>query len=140
MKLLPDEIENQANKIEKKESDAVFCIETTKHVSSRRLYDIDAIKQAVFCVLATEQKAHEIYPSEFGLQTIDLLDKPFGYVASELCRRIKESLMKDPRIEDVLNFDVKKEQKDSILIQFDVETIYGVISEQYSTKIIREEI
>lgn len=96
---------------------------------------LEAVKQSVFCRLATEQGAHAIYPPEFGLQALDLIGKDYSYTASELMRRIKECLAQDDRVTDVKDFQ-PTELKGGLYIAFRVATIYGDIDSNYTLSTI----
>lgn len=138
MRLLPEQIEYTSQEdLQRQKSDKVHHIQTTRKLSSITIDGLSAVKQAVFCILATERGVHEIYTSSYGLQTFDLYGEGFGYVASELGRRIKESLMKDERITDVFDFEFEKHSNDLMHVLFEVETIYGVISQSYTMSIMK---
>ena len=86
MQLLPEQIEYiTGEQLQSTKADKTFHIPTHRHLSSNLIEGLSAIKQTIFCILATEQGVHEIYPKDYGLQTLDLYSSPFGYVASELC-------------------------------------------------------
>ena len=139
MQLLPEQIEYiTGEQLQSAKADKTFHIPTHRHLSSNLIDGLSAIKQAIFCILATEQGVHEIYPNDYGLQTLDLYSSPFGYVASELCRRIKESLIQDERITDVFDFQIERTGTDGVHILFNVETVYGLISEEYTIKVVEE--
>ena len=88
-----------------------------------KIDELEAVKQAVFLMLATERGYSEIYEG-YGLKTVDLIGQDFYYTVSELKRRIKETLLEDDRITEVDNF--KHEQQTDILsMTFDVYSIYG---------------
>ena len=97
---------------------------------------INAVKQACFCILATEQDIHKVYDSNYGLQTLDLIGKDYSYIASELKRRIREALMQDDRINDVRDFVIEKVKKDGIHLSFVVESQYGDISMDKTVKVV----
>ena len=98
--------------------------------------DINAVKQACFCILATEQDIHKIYDSNYGLQTFDLIGKDYSYIASELKRRIREALMQDDRINDVRDFVIERVKKDGIHLSFVVECNYGDTSMDKTVKVV----
>ena len=98
--------------------------------------DINAVKQACFCILATEQDIHKIYDKSYGLQTFDLIGKDYSYIASELKRRIREALIQDDRINDVRDFVIERVKKDGIHLSFVVECNYGDISMDKTVKVV----
>lgn len=73
--------------------------------------DLDAIKQAIYLILSTERYQHIIYSWDYGVELLDLIGKPMPYVMSELPRRIKEALIQDNRISDVIDFEFKQQGK-----------------------------
>lgn len=96
--------------------------------------DLDAMKQAVWKRLHTEQGMYDIYQDDYGIKTVDLIGKEFGYAASVIQGRIKESLMQDDRVVNVTGFEVVKEGN-SMEIGFVVHTIFGSFTSETETKI-----
>lgn len=70
--------------------------------------ELEAVKQAVYLILSTERYEYIIYSWDYGIELIDLFGKPIPYVMSELPRRIKEALLVDNRITDVVNFEFER--------------------------------
>lgn len=73
--------------------------------------DLEAVKQSVYLILSTERYKHIIYSWDYGVELLDLIGKPMPYVMSELPRRIKEALIQDNRISDVVDFKFKRNGK-----------------------------
>lgn len=69
---------------------------------------LEAVKQAVYLILSTERYEYIIYSWDYGIELIDLFGKPIPYVMSELPRRIKEALLVDDRITDVVDFEFER--------------------------------
>lgn len=67
--------------------------------------DLESVKQAVYLILGTERYRFPIYSWDYGVELEDLFGKPMPYVMSELPRRIKDALIQDDRIEDVVDFE-----------------------------------
>ncbi|MCI1981993.1 MAG: DUF2634 domain-containing protein [Oscillospiraceae bacterium] len=88
---------------------------------------MDALRQAIYHMLNTEQFEYPVYTLDYGLQTDDLFGKDREYVKSELQRRIRECLLTDDRITGVDNF-VFSADGDKMLCTFDVENIYKTMS------------
>ena len=103
-----------------------------KHVAGT-CDDLEAVKQAAFCILNTERYRYPIYSWNYGIELVDLYGKPEDYVQSELPVRVTEALMQDDRIESVDNFEIKATQvatsqlraKKEIIVSFMVHTIFG---------------
>ncbi len=86
--------------------------------------DLDAIKQAIYLILSTERYQHIIYSWDYGVELLDLIGKPIPYVMSELPRRIKDALIQDDRISDVVDFEFQKVGK-KLNVTFKVITTLG---------------
>ena len=70
--------------------------------------ELPAIEQAVYMILGTERYMFPIYSWDYGIELVDLYGKPMPYVIAELPRRIKEALMTDNRISDVVDFEFER--------------------------------
>ena len=135
MELLPTVDVYADDVIEENRSSLVHCIKnTTQFVGT--VDDINSVKQACFCMLATERGIHKIYDEDYGLQTFDLIGKDYSYIASELKRRITETLLNDDRITDVRDFYIEKIKKDGIHLSFIVECIFGNIAMDKTIKVV----
>lgn len=102
------------------------------HINSERIYgNIDgkeALKQMIYKNLNTEYGVHLIYPT-FGMPLQDLFGEPKNFVYAELIRRIEECLIKDDRVNSVINFKYLKDKslRDELSISFTVNSVYGEI-------------
>ena len=90
---------------------------------------LESIAQAIYLILSTERYEHIIYSWDYGVELLDLCGKPTSYVMSELPRRIKEALIQDDRISDVVDFTFEK-KRNSLLTKFTVVTKLGNISNE----------
>ena len=88
---------------------------------------LEAMEQAIHKRLVTERYVYDIYDDTYGLQTVDLIGKEYGYVASKLQRRIKETLLNDDRISEVYGFTFQR-GKDYVEVGFHVTTIFGELT------------
>jgi phage baseplate assembly protein W len=88
---------------------------------------LDAIKQAIYLILNTERYGFIIYSWDYGVELVDLIGKPMPYVKSELPRRIKDALVQDDRIDDVVDFEFEQHGK-KLHTTFTVITNIGNIS------------
>ena len=73
--------------------------------------DLEAVIQAVYLILSTERYKFNIYSWDYGVELVDLIGKPMPYVMAELPRRIKEALVMDDRIDDVVDFTFERQGK-----------------------------
>lgn len=86
--------------------------------------DIEALKQAVYKVLATEQYQYPIYSFDYGIAWKDLIGQERAYVRAETKRMIQEALLQDSRIRGVDSFDFSF-SGDTCTCIFTVTSIYG---------------
>lgn len=89
--------------------------------------DIQALKQAIYKILDTEKYDYPIYSFNYGIEFNKLIGQDIIYVKIEMKRLIKEALLQDNRITDVVNFKVRV-SGDEVLCEFDVISIYGSIT------------
>lgn len=67
-----------------------------------------SVVQAVYLILNTERYMFNIYSWDYGVELFDLIGKPIPYVIADLPRRIKEALIMDDRIDDVVDFEFER--------------------------------
>lgn len=110
------EIETQSNKTYKIENNKIvgFCD------------GLEAIKQSIYCILNTERFDYLIYSWNYGIELKNLIGQQKDFVMSELKRLIKEALMQDDRIEDVIDFEFEN-KRNSLAVKFNVITNIGNI-------------
>ncbi len=91
--------------------------------------NLDAVRQAAYKALQTERFVHLIYNGDYGHELTGLTGKSAGIVESELRRRIREALLQDDRITDVVNFVVTA-SGDSSTATFTVISTFGSFQEE----------
>lgn len=96
--------------------------ETTESRFVGKVDDIAAKEQAIRKILNTERYEFEIYPWDFGIETIDLYGMDIPYVMSEIKVRITDAITADDRFETVDNFVAKQVDKQTIHCTFTVTT------------------
>ena len=89
--------------------------------------ELPAIEQAIYMILGTERYKFPIYSWDYGVELVDLYGQPMPYVIAELPRRIKEALLTDNRITDVVDFEFEHNGK-KLRTKFTVITVQGNIS------------
>lgn len=89
---------------------------------------IEAIKQTIYCILNTERFEYLIYSWDYGVEIKNLIGEQSTFVIPELERVIKEALIQDDRIEEVVEFTFNQTSKNAITINFKVRTILGDIT------------
>lgn len=109
------------------QSSTTFKIDFKKNKIVGTTDELEAVKQAVFLVLITERDYSEIY-QDYGIKTADLIGQEFSFAASELKRRIRETLTEDDRITEVENFTFT-DAEDGLFVEFDVISKYGTLHE-----------
>lgn len=97
--------------------------------------EIEAVKQAVYKILNTERYKYVIYSWNYGVELEDLFGKPIPYVLPEIPRRIREALIQDDRINDVINFDLSYTKDGNVTAKFTVVTIYGDLEVEKEVRI-----
>lgn len=85
---------------------------------------LDALKQSIYKVLATEQFEYPIYSFNYGIAWKQLIGEEQPYVRAEMKRMIIETLEKDDRILEIDSFKFEFEE-DHCTCNFDVHSIYG---------------
>jgi molecular chaperone DnaK (HSP70) len=88
--------------------------------------DLEALKQAIYKNLSTEQYEHPIYSFDFGIAWKDLIGEDRAYVRAEAKRMIQEALLRDSRITDVDQFAFFFEG-DTCTCTFTVTSKYGTV-------------
>lgn len=87
----------------------------------------EAMEQAIFKILSTERFDYLIYSWNYGTEMKAAVGKSFPVFSSEIKRVIREALMADSRITDVVDFVVTQIDKRTSEVSFTAETIYGRI-------------
>lgn len=85
---------------------------------------LEALKQAIYKELSTEQYEYPIYSFDYGIAWKELIGEEEPYVRAEMKRMIQEALLKDDRIQEVDGFKFQFDG-DSCRCTFDVVSIYG---------------
>ena len=85
---------------------------------------LDAMRQAIFCILNTERFEHLIYSWDYGSQLHDLIGIDSDLALPEIERIVTEALLEDDRIIEVDDFEFDME-KGVVFCSFRVITIFG---------------
>lgn len=96
---------------------------------------IGAVAQAVGKILLTERFRYAMYSGDFGVETEDLYGQPASYVCPELERRIREALLWDERVLEVVDFVFDIPQKGIIHVSFTAHTVFGDVREGREVKV-----
>lgn len=89
--------------------------------------DTEAMKQTIYKILQTDRFAFLIYSWNYGTELDAAVGKSYQVFASEIKRVIREALLADSRITDVVDFSVVQIDKRTASVTFTAETIFGEI-------------
>ncbi|QOS98103.1 DUF2634 domain-containing protein [Brevibacterium sp. JNUCC-42] len=78
-----------------------YGIDFTKKCVTGRIDGLEALKQAVFIILSTERFEHLIYSHHHGFESMSVAEEVI--FRSEIARRVREALMQDDRVLDVVD-------------------------------------
>lgn len=93
---------------------------------SRMTDGLEAMVQAVEIIMSVERYKFQIYTPNFGIEFEGLIGEPFGFVISELKRRINDALSVDNRITETKDFVFDAEPLEGELtLSFTVVTVFG---------------
>lgn len=84
---------------------------------------LDAVKQATFKILQTIRFEYLIYSPNYGLDG-GSVGKSRSYFQSEIKRKVREALLQDNRISDVIDFSFSYDG-DSATVEFEVISKFG---------------
>lgn len=85
---------------------------------------LEAVEQAVYCILNTERFEHLIYSWNYGREFGDLFGQSMGVLESKVKKRIREALTQDDRIESVGAFSFSREGR-RLFVTFTVSSSLG---------------
>lgn len=94
---------------------------------TRKIDELESIKQAVFKILQTERFENVIYDANYGVELAGFIGKPKDFVKNDIERTIKDALLADERILNIENFNIIDDIKDNFKIEFKINSIYGNI-------------
>lgn len=104
-----------------------FKLDTRHNRVAGFVDEAEALAQAVFMMISTEQGKYSIYPESYGLKKEDLYGKPRRYVEAALKHRIPECLLQDLRIKAVENLEFNF-YSDICIITADLKSVFGDIT------------
>lgn len=89
--------------------------------------ELKAMEQAIYKIIRTERYKYLIYSWDYGIELEDLFGMPVSYCIPEIERRVKEALLQDTRILEVVNFEFETPKKGIVYTKFTAITIFGNI-------------
>ena len=127
IKIIPQNDLKEDFEIEE-QSGNTYNLNVEKNIIEGTCDGIEAVKQTIYCILNTERFEYLMYSWDYGIELKNLIGEPTSYVLIELERVIKEALVQDDRIEDVVEFTFNQTNKKTIVATFKVITIFGDIT------------
>ena len=94
-------------------------------VNGRISNSLEAVKQAVKCILETERYSNPIYDDDYGIELEQYKGADYGKIVAGIETTLRDALLQDDRITNVVVTNIKRLDTDSCKIEFDVYTIYG---------------
>lgn len=125
--MIPDSFISDVDLEEEIEPNKTYRMNFKDNIVEGFVNDKDAIRQAIYKTLGTKRYAYPIYSWDYGIELSDLYGEDVRYVCTELEDRIKEALIQDERITDVIDFTFNTEEKGIVKVAFTVETTEGDI-------------
>ncbi len=104
-----------------------YCLNIEKNTISGYCDGIEAMKQAIYCILNTERFEHLIYSWNYGIESNHLIGESTTFVIPEIERIIMEALLQDTRITEVTNFQFEV-NKNQVIAKFSAITAVGEIN------------
>lgn len=86
-----------------------------------------SMTQAIYKILLTERFDYLIYSWNYGIELNSIIGKSYPVFESEIKRVIREALLADSRITDVVDFEISQMNKRTVSVKFTAETIFGNI-------------
>lgn len=120
---------------EGEEPSFTFAMSKEKNIIRGYCDGLEAVKQAIYCILNTERYQCLIFNWDYGVELSDLVGMPMDYCIAEIERRVKEALMEDDRIEKVYDFKFDVAAPEVLAVSFTVDTIFGTTKESTEANI-----
>lgn len=121
----------------KEETAPSFTFFLNKEEGTVRGYcdELEAMEQAIYCILNTERYQCPIYDWSYGVELENLAGMPMDYCTAETERRIKEALLEDDRITGVHSFQFNIPDVGVLAVEFQVDTRFGTIKAGREVKV-----
>lgn len=88
---------------------------------------IESVKQGIFFTLMIERYAYEIYDDNIGVQLQQYIGQPFSFLQSTIQNTLKDALLQDDRILDIIVTSITKSSINSALVKFTAITNVGAL-------------
>lgn len=97
-----------------------YKLDVIKERIRKYVDDIDSIEQAIYKILNTERYIYTAYDWNYGIELNDLLGQPKSLAKALLPDRIKDALLVDDRVQDVVDFTFEDISKTELSVTFNV--------------------
>lgn len=97
-----------------------YRLDIDKERVGKYVDNIESIKQSIYKILSTERYTYIAYDWQYGIELNDLIGQSKSLVKAVLPDRIKEALLVDDRIEDILEFSFEDISKTELIVTFNV--------------------
>ncbi len=135
MATLPESTINLDNDVEfRRQPTLTFYVDPATHRISGMCDGYTAVKQTVEIILNIERFRWQIYTPYFGMQWEGLIGEAYGFVASELQRRLLDAFSVDERITGISDFTYSVD-KDVMTASLTVNTVYGNIKKEMEVRL-----
>lgn len=105
-----------------------WYIDRGRNRLTKKITGYAAVKQAVEALFNIERFHWQIYTPNYGIDYTGLIGENASFVAQEFHRRAKDAILTDSRLLGISDYKYSV-SGDSILIEFNVNTAYGDISQ-----------
>lgn len=103
-----------------------YKIDFSKNRINEKIDGLEALKQAIYCILNTIRYENIIYSHNYGSEVNSAIGLDYDLAKAEVKRYISEAILADDRFIEIQNYTTEKLTSDSMLISFDVLTEYGL--------------
>lgn len=100
----------------------------TEEETSGFVDGVESVKQGIYHILMIERYAHEIYDDNTGVQLQQYIGKPFSFLQSTIQNTLRDALLQDDRITDIIVTNITKTAIDSALVEFTAVTNVGAVA------------
>ena len=103
-----------------------YKIDFSKNRINEKIDGLEALKQAIYCILNTIRYENIIFSHNYGSEVNSAIGLDYDLAKAEVKRYISEAILADDRFIEIQNYTTEKLTSDSMLISFDVLTEYGL--------------
>lgn len=125
--MIPQTNTDISNVLESNEmTSKTYKIDFENNRISEKIDGINALEQAIYCILNTIRYENVIYSRNYGSETENAIGLDYDFAKSEIERYVSEAILADDRFIEIQNYTTSKLNSDSMTISFDVLTNMGV--------------